>query len=302
MSIYDSSYIGTATNRVQFNAFDSSPVYRVLSREPQRRQIRDLDIPIPFESGISDFRTLVGETAYVIEGVLYPGSEQESDDGLRALRKLASLDVSQDDAGSDSGYVPYVWTGANGNQKQLFVKVLYVRIKETTRKGLVQDFQLICKIKDPTIHGVSLKTMSTENADPSSSGGSAIHAFEYPIIYGASTYSVSDTANNAGDMPAYPQSIIINGPVNTPTVTNSTTGEFITIGENLVTSSNQIIITYDKDTLICTLDGINVLASVSDTSNFWKLATGDNSIGLTGSSIGSGAYVKVTFYDAYPLS
>lgn len=302
MAIYDSSYIGTATNRVTFNDFANSPVYRVQARQPQRRQLRDLDIPIPFESGISDFRTLIGEVAYVIEGTLYPGSESESDSGLRALRKLASLDISQDDGGSDTGYVPYVWTEDGGNQKQLFVKVMYVDIRETTRKGLVQDFRLVCKIKDPTIHGASLKTMSTENADPSTSSGSAEYSFAYPIIYGASTYSVSDTATNNGDLPAYPQSIIVNGPVNTPTVTNTTTGEFITVGENLVTSSNQLVMTYDKDTLSVTLDGTNVLASVSDTSTFFKFQPGDNTISLTGSSIGSGAYVKATFYDAYPLS
>lgn len=233
---------------------------------------------------------------------MYPGSELESDQGLRALRKLASLDISQDDADSDSGYVPYVWTENSSTQKQLFMKVLYVDIRETTRKGLVQDFRLICKIKDPTIHGASLKTMSTEAVDPTTTTGSAEVPFIVPVIVGASSGTVSDTATNNGDLPAYPQSIVINGPVNTPTVTNTTTGEFITIGENLASSSNQIVITYDKDTLTCTLDGDNVLASVSDTSTFWKLRPGANSIDLTGTSIGSGAYVKVTFYDSWPLS
>lgn len=302
MAIYDTAYIGTASNRVTFNDFANSPVYRVLARRPQRRQMRDLDIPIPFESGISDYRTLVGEMAYVIDGVLYPGSELESDNGLRALRKLASLDISQDDNAADTGYVPYVWSESNGQQRQIFLKVMYVDLQETTRKGLVQDFRLICKVKDPTIHGATLKTMSTENADPSTSSGSAEYSFAYPIIYGASTYSVTDTAHNAGDLDAYPQSIIINGPVNTPTVTNSTTGEFITVGENLATSSNQIVITYDKDSLSVELDGTSVLASVSDTSTFFKFQPGDNTISLTGSSIGSGAYVKATFYDAWPLS
>jgi hypothetical protein len=302
MAIYNSSYIGTASNRVTFNGFDASPVFRVLARQPQRRQIRDLDLPIPFESGISDYRTLIGETAYVIEGVIYPGSEAESDAALRSLRRMASLDVSQDDNSADGGYVPYVWTESNNNQKMIFMKVLYVDIKETTRKGLVQDFRLICKIKDPTIHGASLKTMSTVDADPSTSSGSAIHAFEYPIIYGASTYSVSDTASNDGDIPAYPQSIVINGPVNSPQVTNTTTGEFITVSENLATSSDQLIIFYDKDSLSVELNGTNVLGSVTDNSTFFKLARGGNTIELTGSSIGSGAYVQVTFYDAQPLS
>jgi hypothetical protein len=240
--------------------------------------------------------------AYIIEGTLYPGSESESDTGLRALRKLASLDISQDDNDSDGGYVPYAWTETNGAQKQLFVKVLYVDIVETTRKGLVQDFRLICKVKDPTIHGATLKTMSTASVDPTLSGGDAIYSFAYPVIYGASTGSVTNTATNDGDIAAYPQSIIINGPVNVPRVANTTTGAAIRIAENLATSDDQIIIVYDKDTLTVELNGDSVLGSVNTSSNFFKIQPGANTIELSGTSIGSGAYVQLTFYDAYPLS
>ena len=174
MSIYASSAIGTDTNKITFNG-TSFPIFRVQSRRPQQRNIRDLDINIPFENGVSDFETLIGKTAYIIEGTMYPGSESNYDAGLRALRKLASLEISQADILSDDGYVPYVYEEFS-REKQIFMKVLYVDIPESTRKGLVQPFKLVCKIKDPTIYGAELKTANTGVADFTTATGTAIHS------------------------------------------------------------------------------------------------------------------------------
>ena len=301
MSIYDSSSLGTETNKITFNDTTSFPVFRVISRMPQRRSVRDLDIPLAFESGISDFKTLIGQTAYILEGIMYPGGESQYDDGLRRLRKLASLDVEQDDPLSDDGYVPYVFQEFS-QQKQIFVKVLYVDVPENTRKGLVQPFRLVCKIKDPTIFGATLKTASTQAASFTTATGTAIHPFSYPIIYGASTSSVTANAVNDGDIPAYPAAINVYGPVNSPKVTNTVTDEYIQVDVNLATSSNNLSITYDKDTLSVLLDGVPVLNSVSSGSTYFKLPPGSNTIQLTGSSISTGAYAILTFYDAYALS
>lgn len=301
MSIYDQSTLGTANNQITFNDTATFPVFRVISRMPQRRQVRDLDIPLPFESGISDFKTLIGQTAYIIEGIMYPGGESQYDDGMRRLRKLASLDVAQDDALSDDGYVPYVFQEFT-QTKQIFVKVLYVDAPENTRKGLVQPFRLVCKIKDPTIFGGTLKTASTLAANFTTATGTAIFPFKYPIIYGASTSSVSVDAINEGDVPAYPAAINIYGPVNSPRFTNTTTGDYIQVNVNLASSSNNLSISYDKDSLSVELDGVSVVSSVSNGSTYFKIPPGGNSIQLSGSSISSGAYAVLTFYDAYALS
>lgn len=302
MAIYDPGYIGTTANRVTLNDFDASPLFRVRSEQPQSRDVRELDIPIPFENGISDFRTLLGEVAYIIEGTMYPGDEAEFDSGLRQLTKVASLEVAQDDNLSDNGYVPYAWTESNGNQKQLFVKVLWVDRKKTTRQGLVLPFKFVCKVKDPTIYGVTLKSATTEGIDPTTTSGAALYDFSYPIVYGASTYSVSSTATNDGSIPVFPVSITVNGPVNVPKITNETTGEYIEINTNLNTDSDVLIISYDKDTLIAEKNGVSVLSAVTAGNTWFKLQPGGNEISLSGSSIGSGAYVEVTFRDAYPLS
>lgn len=302
MSIYQSSSLGTANNQINFNDFTTSPVYRIQSRQPQRRQIRELDIPIPFESGIADFETLIGQTAYILEGTMYPGSEAEYDTGLQALRKLASLDVQQDDNLSDDGYVPYTWEEYN-KSKTLFVKVLYVQVVESTRQGLVQPFRLICKIKDPTIFGADLKTATTATADPTGGIGSFIYPVEYPAAYGASTYSVSSNASNDGDIPIYPVAINIYGPCSNPRISNTSTGEFIEFtATTLSTASNVLRMAYDKDTIRVELDGVNILAQVTNPSTLFKLRPGGNVITLTGASVSAGAYAEVIFRDGYPLS
>jgi hypothetical protein len=299
MSIYASSAIGTDTNKITFNG-TTFPIFRVQARRPQQRNIRDLDINVPFENGISDFETLIGKTAYIIEGTMYPGSESNYDAGLKALRKLASLDISQADVLSDDGYVPYVYEEYS-RSKQIFMKVLYVDIPESTRKGLVQPFKLVCKVKDPTIFGYPMRTANTGVADFTTATGTALYSFQYPIIYGASTTTVTVDANNIGDIPAYPVAINVYGPVNTPRITNVTTGEYIEVTVNLATSSNNLSIAYDKDSLIVTLDGVNVIKQVTNTSTYLKIQPGSNIFQLSGSSIGSNSYAVITYYDAYSL-
>lgn len=301
MAIYDTGYIGTAANQLTLNDFTATPIFRLISRAPQQRQVRELDIPIPFENGVSDFETLIGKTAYIIDGTMYPGSESEYDTGVRRLRKIASLDVSQGDNLSDDGYVPYIWTDFAG-QKQVFVKVMYVQIVEDTRKGLVQPFRFICKVKDPTIYGVTVKIADTSSSDPTTSSGTAIYPFTYPIIYGASTYSVSSTADNAGDLDINPVSIVVSGPVNSPKITNTTTGEFIQVNANLASTSNFLRISYTKDSLSVEVDGVSVLNDVTTDSTYFKLQPGGNDLELNGSSVGSGAYLQVSYRDGFPLS
>lgn len=300
MAIYSASSIGTATNKVSFNSYNTFPIYRLISRRPQQRNIRELDIPIPFESGISDFQTLIGKSAYVLEGIMYPGTESQYDSGLRALRKVASLDVEQADILSDEGYVPYLFTEYN-TTKQIFMKVLYVDIPENTRKGLVQPFRLVCKVKDPIIYGGTLKQASTAAASFTVATGTAAYPFGYPIAFGASTSSVSADVNNEGDVPVYPVSINIYGPVNTPKITNNQTGEYIQVSANLATSSNVLTIAYDKDSLSVTVDGTSNLNNVSSASTYFKLRPGSTNFTLTGSSISTGAYATISYYNGFGL-
>lgn len=308
MSIYAPATLGFPDNQISFNVYTINPVYRSVTRLPQKYQIREQDIPIPFESGVADFNTLIGQTIYLIEGVMYPGDESSYDTGLAALRDVSSLDLEQVDpfAGntfSNDGYVPYIWGDSSGAlTKQLFVKPLYVQVAESTRQGFVAPFRIYCKVKDPTIYGGTLKTASTASSTPGASSGSAVYAFAYPIVYGATYYTVTATFTNLGTVPTYPQSIDVYGPVNTPVITNTRTGEFLKVAVNLTSVSDHLQIQYNKDYLSVTLNGVNNLRYVSTDSTFFKLKPGGNGIALTGSTIASGSYATVTGYDGYSLA
>lgn len=301
MSLYQTATIGTATNLITFNDTAQQPYFRVQSRAPQRRQLRDLDIPVPFENGIMDFETLTGQYTYVIQGTMYPASENDSDNGVAMLRKLASLEISQDDPLSDDGYVPYVWQEAS-RSKQLFLKVLYVNVSDNVKQGLIKQFTLVCKIKDPTIYSAEIQTATTGAASVTTTGAS-VHSFTYPVVYGASLLSVQQDANNAGDLPVYPIGMTVYGPVTNPVITNVTTGEYLSFsGVTLSSGANVLSIAYDKDSININLDGVNVLSKITNDSTYFKLRPGANQIQLSGASVGNGAYLNVSYYDGWPLA
>lgn len=301
MSIYSEATLGVSDNQLTFNDYTADPVFRALARSANKYQIRQQDLPVPFEGGTSDFLTLIGETAYIIQGKMYPSSETSYDNGLAILRSVCSLDTNQDDILSDFGYIPYVWGDAS-DQKQLFMKPLYVELTETTRQGFVQPFQILAKIKDPTIYSAVLSTASTGQANPVSTTGSAIYSFTYPIAYGSTVFTVSADCNNIGTTPVYPVTITITGPVSNPRVTNVSTGEYIEVDVSLASSSDQLNIIYDKDTLDINVNGVNITSKLTTASTLWKIQPGTNSIQLSGTTVSTGAIAVVEFYSGWPLS
>jgi hypothetical protein len=303
MAIFAKAKLGEADNQLLLNDFTIDPVYRTLARAPSKWQIRQQDLPVPFESGSSDFITLIGESAYIISGKMYPSSETAYDVGLNTLRTVASLDIEQADPNSDSGYVPYTWGDANGDfSKQIFVKPLYCQLAETTQQGFVQPFTIYCKVKDPTIYGGTLKVATTQSANFSQTTGAAVFAIAFPVVFGSTLFTVSSTAQNNGTLPGYPASIQIHGPVNVPKITNGATGEFIKVNVNMTSITDILTLTYDKDTLSIDLNGTSEIQNLSSDSTLWKVHPGANVISLTGTSVSTNAYAVVNFYDTYPLA
>lgn len=302
MSIYSRATLGTADNQIVFNDYTGAtdPVYRALARSANKYQIRQQDLPVPFEGGMSDFLTLLGETSYIIQGKMYPSGESTYDAGLMALRAVCSLDLNQADILSDEGYVPYVWGDASDN-KQIFMKPLYVELSETTQQGFVQPFQILAKIKDPTIYGSVLKTASTAQANPSNTTGTFVLPQVLPAPIGVTTYTVTADANNVGNIPSYPTAVTVVGPATNPIVTNTSTGESFQVNVTLSTGSDVLTLIYDKDTFTITKNGVNVASLLTNTSVLWKLHPGDNVIQLSG-TLSTGAYATVTYYDSWALS
>lgn len=303
MSIYTEATLGETDNQVTFNDFSgaSDPVFRVLARAPQKFQIRQQDLPVPFESGDNDFLTLLGEVVYILSGKMYPSSESAYDAGLAALRSVSSLDLNQADVSSVNGYVPYVW-GDFSNQKVLFLKPLYCQLAETTAQGFVQPFTIYCKVIDPTIYVNSLQTASTSASSPSTTTGSADYPFTYPVVYGSTLFTVTATALNIGTIPVYPVTIIVKGPVTNPVVTNSATGEYIEVDVTLNSTSDQLNISYNETTLDINLNGTNVINKLTSGSTLFKIHPGSQTITLSGNSVGIGALAQVQYRSGYPLA
>lgn len=301
MPIYEISQLGTASNFIQFNNDAATPYYRLLRRTPTRRELEEFDIKLPEQTGDADFQTFIGKTYLMLDGVMYPDDDAGFDNGRKALRKLASLDVEQADANSDMGYVPYQWPEHDGYNKQIFLKVLNVDMPETTRSSGKQPFRLLCKIKYPVIFGQSAITTVIGSATATVTGGIG-YPFSYPVAYGANTYSSNGAITNPGDLKIFPSGIVVNGPVNVPRVTNSTTGQYIEVNVNLATTGDSIIIAYDQDSTVITQAGTSVLNQLTSGSTFFKLTTGINNLTLTGASIGTGANATVSMLPAWPLS
>lgn len=297
-TIFDISTLGTSNNYITFNDDNSSIYYRLKNRVPQRRDIREFDIPLQENTGIADFQTFMGKTMYILEGTMYPDDEDAFATGRAALRKLASMDIEQNDNDSDEGYVPYKWT--DNADKQLFMKVMYVDLPESSKQGIKQPFRLLCKIKYPVILAQE-STGATIGSSTATTTGSFVLPEVLPSVLGATTYSSNGSVTNNGDWPSYP-SFTIHGPVNVPRITNSTTGEYIEVNTNLSSSSDVLTINYDQDSFAIDKNGSSVIGSLTSGSTYFKIEPGINNLTLSGSSVGSGAYATAAVFSAWPLS
>lgn len=297
-TIFDTSTLGTSNNFITFNDDNGTIYYRLKNRVPQRREIREFDIPLQENTGISDFQTFIGKTMFILEGTMFPDDEDAFVQGRQALRKLASMDIEQNDNDSDQGYVPYKWTDISA--KQLFMKVMYVDLPENSKQGIKQPFRLFCKIKYPVILSQDSNGGSIGSSTATTTG-SFILPKVLPSVIGVTTYSSNGSISNDGDWPSYP-SFTIYGPINIPKITNTTTGEYIEISTNVVSSSDVLTINYDQDSFAIELNGNSVIGSLTSGSTYFKIQPGINNLTLTGSSVGSGAYASVATNSAWPLS
>lgn len=297
-TIFDTSTLGTSNNQIIFNDDTGTIYYRLKNRVPQRREIREFDIPLQENTGIADFQTFIGKTMFILEGTMYPDDEDTFAEGRQALRKLASMDIEQNDNDSDMGYVPYKWT--DNSDKQLFMKVMYVDLPENSKQGIKQPFRLYCKIKYPVILSQD-SNGGNIGSSTATTTGSFILPKVLPTVIGVTTYSSNGSITNDGDWPSYP-SFTIYGPINIPKITNTTTGEYIQINTNVPSASDVLTINYDQDSMTIELNGNSVIGSLTSGSILFKIRSGINNLTLSGSSVGSGAYASVAAYSAWPLS
>lgn len=300
-SVFDTSTLGTSNNEISFNDDSLDIYYRITDRYVMNRQVRQNDMPLPEQMGIADFQTLLGSSNYLIQGTMYPNDDSGYDQGKKALRKLASLEIEQADNDADEGYVPYKIAESDGFDKQIFMKVLYVDTRESSRNGLKLPFRLFCKIKSPVVLSQVAAQANLGSATATATGSSNL-PWALPKAIGLTSYSSSGTITNSGDIGTYP-TITVFGPVTSPRITNSTTGEYIELTSiNLPTGTDTLSINYDQDSISITQAGVSVLNRLTSGSTLFKIRPGANTLALTGATVGTGAYATVSAFHAWPLS
>jgi hypothetical protein len=309
LPIYSTFTYGSSTNFLTFNdeasynAGTADYIVKARRRMATRRDIRDFDMPVPDEMGITDFQTLVGKTHYVIEGQVYSEIESGLFDGLDKVRKVFNPQIAQDDSESDYGYLPMKWT--ESENRMIRLKPLYVDIEENRRNAFKPTFRALLKIKYPVI--ISQTTHQTSFTPGAYGAGDGLQIPALGISIPATGISLgqnsgtsgSGVITNSGDYPAWPIIKFI-GPVTNPKLSDGT--NYIQVN-TAIDAGEEINIQYDQDTLeVLHSDGTNLIQYLDSGSELFKIEPGSTQLIFTAQSISSPADCQVTIYDTWPLS
>lgn len=133
----------------------------------------------------------------------------------------------------------------------------------------------------------------------SGGGTSFVVPMVFPITFGSSTLSVTNTISltDVAAVDSFPI-ITLTGPINTPVITNNTTGDALSFTMNLGSGTTYTIDTrYGYKSVIDQLGAIKTgdLSSTSDLATF-SLAPGDNSISVTGTSATAATAITFQYY------
>lgn len=146
---------------------------------------------------------------------------------------------------------------------------------------------------DPALKTVTVSPLSAELTFP----------ITFPITFGIDQ---TETINYLGTWQEYP-TLVLTGPMEGFTVTNVTTGEFISVGKTLVAGETvTIALPYGAKTVTSSIDG-NVIGTVSadsDLSDFHlapdpEAPNGANVLRFAANGLNSASAIQVQYYDRY---
>lgn len=143
-----------------------------------------------------------------------------------------------------------------------------------------RPFKLELNAPDPTIYDNTGGGALTANLPRLVSGG-----YVYPVVYKViySGGGSPTTINNSGSISVYPV-ITLTGIMTNPVLTNVTTGGVFSL-TGLITGSLDVVVV-DMRQRTVTLNGSGIFGDVGALSQWWSLATGNNSVTLTTPSSG----------------
>lgn len=182
------------------------------------------------------------------------------------------------------------WVGQDAVTRQLTVRLL-APVAISNGVGILKTFQLALVAANPLAVSSSLST--TAIASPTATGGSFKFTFSFPFTFG--DYAAgSSTITPAGTAPAWP-TVTVTGPITNPTITNVTTGLYVSFPGLSVGAGQQLVVDMYNGTAY--IGTSNVTGYIDQAhSTFWSLTAGTANVvrvggtGYTGATSASVAY------------
>lgn len=146
---------------------------------------------------------------------------------------------------------------------------------------------------DPIIYSA---TAQSQSGIAVPAGGGAVFPLIFPITFTSSGSTGKATIYNNGNIETYPI-LTITGLMTNPLLRNITTGESLQL---TYTSTVNDTIVIDMKNRTVTLNGTtNLLGNVVAGSDWWTLAAGENTIGVSTGSTSDTGTLSLNWYDAF---
>jgi hypothetical protein len=261
------------------------------------------------QDGLETYNSWLGQTVIRINGVVMGTTESDLSKNIDALMTALNPHTleAQTFSGSSNGFAPLQFDEGAGVSSIYYAKpfksmpVVTEEIPKQVgaRQGLIfgtelqRQFSAILFCKDPNKYNATTGLISVTVSVPSTSSGESAYPFTYPVIYGATIGQGSTTITNTStqNQPVSPQNVIINGPIQGPSLTNETTGQTVsfTSGVNL-TNGQTLALDFVNMTAIITSGGVStsVIGYLNNNSVWWQINPGSNTILLQGSNMTPG--------------
>lgn len=145
---------------------------------------------------------------------------------------------------------------------------------------------------DPRIYDVNTQTATT--GLPTGTGGTS-WPITWPLSWGTAAPGGTVTCTNAGTMETRPL-LTITGPIDNPTVQNTTTGGSMSFG---ITLGNTDVLTIDMNNKLVQLNGGGNLRGTVSAGTWWDLIPGANVVQFSANTTHVGSQLTVAFQSAW---
>lgn len=196
-------------------------------------------------------------------------------------------------------YPIFIKTFAGNNY---FTEGYLTDIKADINGPRANEFQLTFLCPDPIIYdggdGVNSDSAWMEQTFYAPGAGGFEIKYTSPVLWEGG--EPATVVNNIGTVNTYPI-ITLRGNYHNPTITNLTTGDFITISRN-ISSTDTVTIDMKQRIITLTDSGGNVTSIASDrtiTSSWWYLIPGENKIQLTTTDVSDTDYGMIKYKQGF---